>query len=59
MNVMFWDVAPCGMVIITDILEDHCALSSGSSSPRILMDRDDEGRMILQNISNYLPTDML
>jgi hypothetical protein len=55
---MFWGVAPGGMVIITDILEDHCALSSGSRSARIVMDPDDESRMILQNISNYLPTDM-
>lgn len=59
MTVMFCDVAPCGTVITADILEDHCALSSGSSSPGIVMDPDDEGRMILQNISNYLPTDML
>jgi hypothetical protein len=56
---MLWDAAPCGMVIITGILEDHCALSSGASSPRIVMDPDDEGCMILQNISTYLPTDML
>jgi len=58
---MFWDVAPCGMVITADILEDHCALSSRSSTPRIVMDPDDddEGRMILQNISNYLPLDIV
>ena len=56
---MFWDVAPCGMVVIADISEHHCALSSRSSSPRIVTDPDDEGRMILRNVSNYLPIDML
>jgi len=56
---MFWDVAPCGTVVIADILEDHCALSSRSSSSRIVMDPDDEGFMILQNISNCMPIDML
>ena len=56
---MFWNVASCELVIITDILEDRCASSSMSSSPRRVMDPEGGDSMILQNISNCLPTDML